>query len=208
MVIRVFCTICFLLFATAGIAQKPTIFIGGSAGVSSGWWLYTLGTGAGIDRTDNVPVLTFEAEGLVEFSRFGLGLGVGYGLLFDNVMEEFEDTPAQRRKYAIADKYLEAVQYNLLLEYSLFSNDKYILAPQVKFGGFDLKTTHPEKDNFGDQYFFELSALNQFRISQKCHFTLRPFYQSKVITVKEAKIPGEQHRIFSLGLSFGVRYQI
>lgn len=94
------------------------------------------------------------------------------------------------------------------MEYALFSGLKYKLSPQVRIGGFSIDTTHPQKENFDNKMFFELSAVNEISLSERLWFTIRPFYQAMMISVKEELLPGEQHRIFSLGLSFGIRYGI
>lgn len=182
--------------------------VGFSAGLASGWWIYSLGNGAGIDRTDNVPKIGFDGEVLFKPRRIGIGAGLGYSFLGDNTMEAFEDTRAQRSKYFIADKVVQFWTYYLFAEYDIYTNNKYILSPQVRAGGFSINTTHPEKDNFNSQLFLEFSALNQFYLSEQLRFSIRPFYQVMMIPVKEKMLPGEKHRIFSLGLSLGLRYTI
>lgn len=123
-------------------------------------------------------------------------------------MDAFEDTRAQRSKYRIADNHVQLLQYYLQMEYALFSVSKYTLSPQVRIGGFSIDTTHPQKENFDNKMLFELSAVNEISLSERLWFTIRPFYQAMMIPVKEELLPGEQHRIFSLGLSFGIRYGI
>jgi len=177
-----------------------------SSSIASGWWIYTLGTGAGIDRTDNEPKLTFEASLIYKPNRLGVGLSVGYSLLFDNFMEAFEDTRARRSKYRIAEKQVELLTYSGLMEYLIYSNEKFSLSPQVKIGGFNISTTHPEKDNFDQQWFWEFGIANEFSINSKWSFVLRPVYQMMAISVKQPLIPGEKHRIFSFGLAGGLRY--
>lgn len=190
-------------------AQPPEkLQIGVSTGIAGSWWIYTLGTGAGIDRTDYKPKITFEGEVLFKFKRFGFGGGLGYSLLLVNTMDAFEDTRAQRKKYRIADNYVQLLQYHLLMEYALFSGPKYTLSPQVRIGGFNIDTTHPQKENFDNKLFIELGAVNEISLSERLWFTIRPFYQVMMISVNEEQLPGEQHRIFSLGLSIGVRYGI
>ncbi len=194
------------LGATAQHSDK--LHIGVSTGIAGGWWIYTLGTGAGIDRTDYKPKITFEGEILYRLKRFGLGAGLGYSLLLVNTMDAFEDTRAQRRKYFIADNHVQFLLYHLQMEYALFSGLKYVLSPQVRIGGFSINTIHPQKENFDNKMFIELSAVNEISLSQRLWLTIRPYYQSMLMSVKEETLPGEQHRISSLGLSFGVRYGI
>ncbi len=199
-----------VIILTLGATAQPSdkLHIGISTGIAGGWWVYTLGTGSGIDRTDFKPKITFQGEVLYKLKRFGLGVGLGYSLLLVNTMDAFEDTRAQRRKYFIADKHVQLLQYYLQMEYALFSGSKYTLSPQVRIGGFNINTTHPQKENFDNKMFIELSAVNELSLSQRLWLTIRPFYQSMLISVKEEILPGEQHRISSLGLSFGARYGI
>lgn len=192
--------------ATAQHSNK--LYIGVSTGIASGGWIYTLGTGAGIDRTDNEAKITFEGEIIYKVKRWGLGAGLGYSLLLDNTMEAFEDTRARRHKYFIAVNQVQFLQYHLQMEYALFSGLKYVLSPQVRIGGFSINTIHPQKENFDNKMFIELSAVNEISLSQRLWLTIRPYYQSMLMSVKEEILPGEQHRISSLGLSFGVRYGI
>ena len=199
-----------VIILTLGATAQPSdkLHIGVSTGIAGGWWVYTLGTGSGIDRTDFKPKITFEGEVLYKLKRFSLGVGLGYSLLLVNTMDAFEDTRAQRRKYFIADKHVQLLQYYLQMEYALFPGSKYAFSPQVRIGGFSIDTTHPQNENFHHKIFFELSAVNEINLSEKLWFTIRPFYQAMMISVKEEQLPGEKHRIFSLGLSFGVRYGI
>jgi len=208
--IRGLWTVLFIIILSFGVKAQPfeKLQIGVSTGIASGWWVYTLGTGAGIDRTDTQPKITLEGEVLFKLKRFGLGAGLGYSLLMTNTMDAFEDTRAQRSKYRIADNHVQLLQYYLQMEYALFSGLKYKLSPQVRIGGFSIDTTHPQKENFDNKMLFELSAVNEISLSERLWFTIRPFYQAMMIPVKEELLPGEQHRIFSLGLSFGIRYGI
>ncbi len=198
------------IILTLGVTAQHSdkLHIGVSTGIASGGWIYTLGTGAGIDRTDNEAKITFEGEIIYKIKRWGLGAGIGYSILLDNTMEAFEDTRAQRRKYFIADNHVQFLQYHLQMEYALFSGSKYTLSPQVRIGGFNIDTIHPQKENFDNKMFIELSAVNEISLSQRLWLTIRPYYQSMLMSVKEEILPGEQHRISSLGLSFGVRYGI
>jgi len=197
-----------VLFAQAEPNTGLPIELEFTSGIASGWWIYTLGTGAGIDRTDNVPKISFGTSVVYKPGRLGVGLGLGYSFLTDNTMEAFEDTRAQRRKYRIAENAVRFWEYYLVGEYDLFSNHKYRLTPQVRAGSFNINTTHPEKDNFGNRYLFELGVLNQIRLDKKLNFTVRPFYQVLKISIKQPSLSGEKHRIYSLGLSFGVRYRL
>ena len=178
-----------------------------STGVASGWWIYTLGSGHGIDRTDNEPKISFELESVYHYKRLGVGLGIGYSYLTDNSMEAFEDTRAQRRKYLIAENSVKFWQFYLLGEYHLYSNERFTLSPQLKLGTFTIETIHPQKDNFGGKFYYELSAMNQFTLANNLGLTLKPFYQVMMIQVKQETMPGEKHRIFSLGLACGLRYR-
>lgn len=184
------------------------IQLGLSAGIASGWWIYTLGTGEGIDRTDNVPKISFEVVAIYKPNRLGFGGGLGYSFLTDNSMEAFEDTRAQRRKYAIADKSVRFYEYYIFTEYDVYSDSKFQLSPQLKLGSFGIDTIHPEKNNFKGKFLLELSTLCQFATSDRLIYTLRGFYQAMMISVDQPKFPGEKHRIFSLGLSFGLRYKL
>jgi len=208
--IRGLWTLLLVIILSFGVKAQPfeKLQIGVSTGIASGWWVYTLGTGTGIDRTDTQPKITFEGEVLFKFKRFGFGGGLGYSLLVANSMDAFEDTRVQRSKYRIADNYVQLLQYHLLMEYALFSGPKYTLSPQVRIGGFNIDTTHPQKENFDNKLFIELGAVNEISLSERLWFTIRPFYQAMMISVKEELLLGEQHRIFSLGLSFGIRYGI
>ncbi|GJM28156.1 MAG: hypothetical protein DHS20C17_07910 [Cyclobacteriaceae bacterium] len=201
-----------ILLNTVATAQPSggsgNVELGLATGIASGWWIYTLGTGAGIDRTDNVPKISFEGVFVFKPHRFGIGAGLGYSFLTDNTMETFEDTRAQRQKYSIANKVVQFWTYYLLAEYDVYSDGRYSLSPQLKAGGFGIDTTHPQKANFKTQFLTELSALNKIDLSGGLSLTLRPFYQVMMISTKEDLLPGEKHRIFSLGLSFGVRYNI
>ena len=122
-------------------------------------------------------------------------------------MEAFEDTRAQRLKYLIAENSVKFWQFSLLGEYDLYSGNRYTLSPQVKAGSFSIETIHPEKDNFDNKFFFELSALNRISLTGNLGLTFRPFYQVMMIQVKQETLPGEKHRIFSLGLALGLRYR-
>jgi hypothetical protein len=114
---RTFCTLLVTLILTHNLnAQTNENFsIQAVSGIASGWWIYTLGTGAGIDRTDNEPKVSFEAELIYDLKRLQVGAGAGYSFLSDNTMEEFEDTRAQRRRYSIADKSVNFWEYYLLV---------------------------------------------------------------------------------------------
>lgn len=208
MMIKATLVFCFFISSFAVLAQSTKVYGELSSSVALGWWIYTLGTGQGIDRTDYETKLGFEGNIMVKVHRVGVGVGIGYSLLFDNFMEEFEDTRMQRRKYRIADNQVRFLTYHLLLEYALFTKTKYILSPQLKSGLFDIKTTHPQKENFNHKWFIELGVMNEINLSDKLWFTLRPFYQAMMISVKEELLPGEKHRVFSLGISLGVRYQL
>ena len=198
-----------LLIVSSSQAQNDGNFeVGINTGIASGWWIYTLGTGAGIDRTDNQPKISVEAEVLFKPNKLGVALGLGYSWLLDNTMEAFEDTRAQRSKYLVAEKSVQFWQYYLQTEYDVYQSPSYTLTPQVRLGGFSIDTIHPEKDNFDAQFYFELGVLNQLALSDKFQLGLRAFYQSMKISVKEENLPGEEHRIFSLGVAAGIRYRI
>ena len=200
--------ICLVISSISVLAQSSKVYGELSSSAAMGWWIYTPGTGQGIDRTDYEPKISFEAAVLVKINRIGIGVGIGYSTLFDNFMEEFEDTRSQRSKYRIADNNVRFLTYHLLLEYALFSKTNYILSPQLKSGVFDIETIHPQKANFNQKWFVEFGVLNEINLSPKLWFTLRPFYQAMMISVKEELLPGEKHRVFSLGISLGVRYQL
>ncbi len=185
---------------------QSNVKLGLSAGIASGWWIYNLGTGSGIDRTDFEPKITFEGEAVYKPKRLGIGLGLGYSFLTDNVMEAFQDTRAQRRKYFIADNVVQFWQYYLQGEYDIYSDGKYALSPQFRIGGFSIETTHPQKDNFNNRSLMEFSVLNQIVVGKKLELVIRPYYQVLMISVKEELLPGENHRIYSLGLTTGLRY--
>lgn len=200
--------LCLFISSFSVLAQSTKVYGELSSSAAMGWWIYTPGTGQGIDRTDYEPKLTFEGTILLKVNRVGLGVGIGYSILFDNFMEEFEDTRTQRRKYKIADNYVRFLTYHFLLEYALFEKTKYVLNPQLKSGIFDIETIHPQKENFNHKWFIEFGVLNEINLSAKLWLTLRPFYQAMMISVKEELLPGEKHRIFSLGISLGIRYQL
>ena len=201
-------TLVLILLSQAAYAQKTSNFqVEITSSLASGWWIYTLGDGYGIDRTDNEAKLSFDAKVLYKPNRFGVGLGVGYSLLFDNSMEAFEDTRAMRSKYSIAEDYVKFLSYYGISEYAIFSGEKAIISPQLMVGGFDLETIHPEKDNFDNQWILEFAVNNEIVTSTRWSINLRPFYQVLGISVKQETLPGEKHRIYSFGLGAGIRYR-
>ena len=176
--------------------------------LASGWWIYTLGNGYGIDRTDFKPKMSFEAKALYKPNRLGFGLGIGYNLLFENSMDAFEDTRAVRSKYLIADDFVKFLTYSGFIEYTLHEGRKLLISPQLTGGGFALETIHPEKDNFNTQWLdLEFGVVNEIIWSSKWSLIVKPQYQVLGISVKQETHPGENHRIYSFGLGAGIRYR-
>ena len=153
--------------------------------MASGWWIYTLGDGFGIDRTDNELKMAFEARAMYKPNRLGLGIGIGYSLLFDNAMEAFEDTRAARSKYLIADDFVEFLTYSAFLEYTIHSGQKLMISPQLSAGGFAIETIHPGKDNFNTQWLLEFGVVNEILWASKWSLIIKPQYQVLGISVKQ-----------------------
>ena len=66
-----------LIVSNTKAQNNPKFDVGLNSGIASGWWIYTLGTGAGIDRTDNEPKISFELEAVHKPKRLGIGVRSG-----------------------------------------------------------------------------------------------------------------------------------
>ncbi|MDX2302661.1 MAG: hypothetical protein NW226_07660 [Microscillaceae bacterium] len=205
---------CFLpasLFAQHEIT--PRLILELSSGADLGWWLYQKGSvnsflDQGQDYTHHSATIGIELDLLYRLGRWRLGLGMSYGGFFEDEMN------GTRNSEFVVDEYLitegAAVQffrYNLQAEYILIQKNKFSLGPQIKYGWFEINTSHPEKENFGYRSYWEVGLQHEFKL-KKIYLFFRPKYQVSTILPKEEKQPEEKHKIYGIGLQIGLRIGI
>jgi hypothetical protein len=210
-------TVCFLLILICSAIcqdQHDSLIIEVMSGVESGWWVYNKGSteegvqnNLGRDRTGYRLFLPTELNIFYKMHRFKIGAGINHSWFFENTMFSSTDSYFYRDRYSVSKNAVKILKVNLAGEFDLIQKMKYALSPVIKFGIFQIDTTHPEKANFGMKTFWGFGITNQIKLS-KFNLILRPVYYLLTIKPDVQKANHEQHNIYSLGLNIGLRYSL
>ena len=184
------------------------------SGFETGWWVYNKGStdsqtknNLGWDRTRHSIFLPAELNIFYKLDRFKAGVGANYSVFFVYQMVSSKDTYSEPNIYHVAENSVKFLKMNLIAEFDLIQKISYSLSPLVKFGFFEIDTTHPEKENFGRKTFWTFGITNEINLS-KLSLIVRPVYDVLTILPQEEKGKNEKHNIYSMGLNLGIRYSI
>lgn len=199
-----------MLLLPLGVAgQKPhakKVLVELGSGIDLGEWLYFKGSinpqnfnDQGQDYTHYTAHVSLEMSILYCLGKWRLGGGISQSYFFENEMRSYQD-----QEYLIAKNSVKFFKYYSYLEYNLINRNKFTMSPQIRYGGFQVETIHPEKDNFGKKTFWEIGLMHTLQI-QKLVFFMKPKYSSMKILPKDSIHDGERHKIYGVGLTAGVR---
>lgn len=209
--------ILFVVMAVSGLAQResPGLDIEIASGATTGWWVYNRGSSdpailndQGYDRTHHCLFLPATVAVLYRHPKFRAGLTAEYLWMFEDKMFRNSDRVADPERIKISDGFVKIMKIGLQAEYVLFHRNKYILAPGVKGGVFEIKTLHPEQDNFGTKLYGELFVTNEFLMNDRLSFIVRPTYKGMSIAPKTQFFEHQRHSILHFGAEVGLRVRI
>ena len=89
-------------------------------------------------------------------------------------------------------------------EYEVVRKKNYTFSPNLKFGSFVIQSIHPDRENFGTKFYWEISLVNEISLS-RIRLVIKPEFRSMMIKPKQRMNFNEQHEIKGFGISVGVR---
>lgn len=213
---KVFCLIVVFAIFHPVFSQekKEKLAISFISGFKTGWWIYhkglsnaTGGADQGWDRTHYEPKISLEGGLTYRYKRIVSTVFVSTSFYIENEMLEHEDFFPARKKYAISNGSVTFLEYGLAVGYDLINSRRFKLSPDLGLGFFEIETSHPQKDNFGNRYFWHLGIQSKIRKGD-ITWILAPQYQEMTIKPRAEIHKNEKHKIHSFGLNFGLRYWI
>lgn len=201
-------TIFLLPFYLIAQPKAKKLLLEASLGTHLGWWLYQKGSvnsflDQGQDYTHHAFIPSLDLGVLYNFKVAKVGIGVTFSALIEDEMNT-EIEGLIFGEYPIAEKSVQFRKYYAQGEYHLINGPKYRLAPHFRIGWFQIKSDHPEEDNFGRRIFYEIGLQNEFQLDRIILF-FRPQYGFASILPKEENYPDEKHKIYQVGIQFGIR---
>ena len=181
-----------------------------ATGASMGWWYYTQGKlddafdkEKGNAYTESTLMLPLETNIRYTIKRFDAGLGMQYAFFVEDEMFSVGNQDANLNSFAISKNAVTFFKAHLLASYAVVRANKYTLSPQVKAGIFSINTIHPDKDKFGHKTFWEAGVRNEVAFS-KWRLVFYPCFNTMTIQQHEPAHEKAHHKIYSLGIMFGV----
>ncbi|WP_044240003.1 hypothetical protein [Flexithrix dorotheae] len=205
----------FLLGYTGSIyaqqAQKKFL-LDFSVSIGSGWWTYYKGIDEngidrGWDRADTSPIAAGEIGFLARFGKVKPGVFIGIATYFQDEMDASDLTQLNWDQYPIGDKFVNFLKFGGQLEIDILEKKSFTLSPNLKAGSFYIDTVHPEKENFGSKYFFEIGIKAEKEFSK---FSLYILPRGSFMTIQPQmeNAKGELHKIYGYGVNIGARLNL
>lgn len=180
-----------------------------------GWWIYKQGvytgdtTGyIGYRRSHASLALGYTLDMSYNFKKLNLGFQVTYGQFIDKTLFDSRYSIFNLVADTISTGIVSSIQPGLSVEYLIIKKQKFEWAPHVEFGYLGIKTTHPQKSNFGFQGFLNIGFMHRWWLNKNWGLSFLPIYNRALILPKKPAPKGERHDIFSFTAGFGVHYRI
>ncbi|MBX2843217.1 MAG: hypothetical protein KTR26_15715 [Flammeovirgaceae bacterium] len=192
--------------------EKNKYILDISVSFGSGWWTYYKGIDEngidlGWDRADTSPIAGAEIGFLAKFGNIKPGIFFNVATYFQDEMDASNLTQINWIQYPIGDKFVNFMKFGGQLEIDILEREAFVLSPNIKLGIFLIDTIHPEKENFGSKYFFEIGikAEKQF---PKFNLYVLPRGSFMTIHPQNVKAKGEIHKIYGYGVNMGMRLRL
>lgn len=201
-----------LLFPLLSVGQNSfRASIGAKAGM--GWWIYNLGHNAdtafiGYKRSHASPAIGYTVDLSYAVKKFSFGVHGTYGQFIDRKLFDSRYTIFNKLADTVSGtKIVSTYQPGVSLEYFIVKSEKFEWAPHLEFGYLGIKTTHPDKANFGFQGYVNIGFMHRWWLGEHWGISFLPIYNRAFILPKNGNA-GERHDLFSFTAGFGLHYRV
>lgn len=181
-----------------------------SIGLASCWWAYQKGEDSlskevlAWDRTHNTVLFEIDFGLFYQFNRFKTGIVLNRGIFDAQIMRAAENSFVSRKLYLVSEKNIKFLKWAWQIEYDLMKSNKFSLSPNIRYGFFNIETIHPEKENFGEKYFWDLGLSAQYQFKRIRISTRIKRSVSTIVPIHGR--PKELHKIYNIGYQFALKY--
>lgn len=204
----------FFLLPTFSIGQNH-LRVSIQTKVGMGWWIYTQGqyegdtTGyIGYRRSHASMTLGHSLDVSYAFKKVSIGSNFIYGQFLDKKLFDSKYTIFNLLADTVsATKIVTFYQPGITLEYYFVKNEQFEWAPHIELGYFGIKTTHPDKSNFGFKGYVNIGFMHRWWFKRSWGVSFIPIYNRALILPKNSPNKGERHDIFSFTAGFGLHYR-